>query len=206
MFREILFALGGNIALLAAVSWLIRSILIHYLSKDIETYKQTLKAESDKALIEHDTVFRSLHSKRADIIAHLYTQLVELGKCLNSLNNSLQDQKAKDLSPKISAEESDRLMKYFGPCKDYFDTNKLYFSLDLSNRIDSLLVKCWATGILTSITQDQNISSFPFDLQQALQDFNKDTTPERVSKIVSDFNVAIKDIENVFRTLVGITG
>jgi len=205
MYREVLFALGGNVALLAAVSWLIKSILTHILSKDIETYKQTLKAASDKAIIEHDTVFRSLHAKRADIIANLHSQFVEVGNCLNSVNNNLQNQKSRGLSPEILAEESGQLMKCLSPCLDYFFKNKLYYSLDLSNKIESLLLECIAVATLTAVTQEHDLSSAPFVLQETFDSLDKATIPERISKIVSDFNVTIKEIENTFRTIVGIT-
>jgi hypothetical protein len=206
MYRELLFALGGNISLLAAVSWLIKSVLVHFLSKDIETYKNTLKAASDKAIIEHDAVFRSLHAKRADIIANLHAQFIELGKCLNSINNNLQDQLTKGLPLEISAKQSENLIKCLLPCDDYFSKNRLYFSLDLSNELNKLLIDCWAVQTLSIFSQDLNLSSSLLQIQQAKQNFQKDTLSEQVSKIVSDFNVAIKEIENTFRTLIGIMG
>jgi hypothetical protein len=206
MYKEVLFALGGNVALLAAVSWLIKSMLTHFLSKDIEIYKQTLKAASDKALIEHDTVFRSLHAKRADVIASLHSQLVEVSTCMNSINNNLQDQKRKEVSLEISAEGFNQLMKCFSTCWDYFSKNKLYLSLELSDNIASLLINCMTIAALATVTQEQDLSSMPFDLQDTLQNLDKTDIPEMSSKITADFNAAITEIENAFRTIVGIMG
>ena len=206
MYKEVLFALGGNVALLAAVSWLIKSILKHFLSKDIESYKQTLKAASDKALIEHDTVFRRLHEKRADVVAKLHSQFIEVSKCMNSINNNLQNQKSGGMAREISAEESDRLMKCLFPCWDYFSTNRLYFTLELSDNIDDLLIKCMTVATLAAVTQEQDLSSIPFDFQDALQNIDRNAIPRMTSKLISDFNAAIKEIENTFRTIVGISG
>ena len=127
MYGEMLFALlGGNIALLAAVAWLIRSILKHFLEKDIEIYKQSLKAEYDKALIEHDTMFRNLHAKRADVIAQLYSQFVEIRGCLNSINTELQNQKAMGVvEPEIATGAYNGLERCLSPCWDYFSKSKL---------------------------------------------------------------------------------
>jgi hypothetical protein len=206
MHKEVLFALGGNVVLLAAVSWLIKSILTHFLSKDIEIYKQTLKAESEKVLIEHDTVFRSLHSKRAEVIANLHSQLVEVSNCMNAINNIFQNQKSKGESPEISAERSSQLMKCLLPCWDYFSANKLYFSSELSESIKDLLMKCMSVATLTAVTQEQDISSLPFDFRNALENIDKNAILEVTSKFISDFNKAIKEIEKTFRMIVGITG
>jgi shikimate kinase len=205
MYKEVLFALGGNVALLAAVSWLIKSILTHYLSKDIETYKQTLKAASDKALIEHDVVFRRLHAERAKIIANFYSQLVETVNCINKVNSILQDQKNRGVALEISAEEFDHLIKYWKPCWDYFSKNKLYFSLELSNKIGSLLIHFMTVAMLASVTKKQDLSFLPLDIEEAMQNLDKATIPELTSKLVSDINKTVKEIENTFRTIVGIT-
>lgn len=206
MYREMVFALGGNIALLAAVAWLIKSVLTHFLEKDIEIYKQELKTANDKALIEHDTVFRSLHSKRADVIAQLHTQLVELSGCLNSVNTELQNQKLEGLTPEISIEKSSKISHCLSPCWDYFSKNRLYFSGELSDKIERLLINCLAAGMLTLATQNLDLSSLPFELRKGLQDRDKTDLAERISKIISGFNEAIKEVETSFRTLVGITG
>lgn len=205
MYKEVLFAIGGNVALLAAVSWLIKSILTHFLSKDIEAYKLTLKAATEKALIEHDAVFRRLHEKRADVIAKLYSQFVEVGKCMNSINNSLHDQISKGGSPEISAENSSDLLKCLFPCWDYFSPNKLYFSAELSHKINDLLMKCITVASLAAVTQNQDLSSVPFDFQNTLRSLDKEAIPDMTSKFVSDFNIASKEIEDAFRTIVGIT-
>jgi hypothetical protein len=204
MYREMLFALGGNIALLAAVAWLIRSLTIHFLKKDIEIYKQGLKAAYDKALIEHDTVFRSLHAKRADVIAQLYARFVELGGCLNSVDTTLREQKVKGMPPKISAEEYRRLDSCLSPCWDFFSKNKLYFSSQLSDKISTVLSNSFAVTILAVTTQDRALSSLPIEITKQLTDLDKTEVGKRISKNISEFNETIKEIENSFRTLVGI--
>jgi len=86
--EQLIAIIGGSTVLIGAVAWLTRSIIVHFLSKDIENYKMRLKAETDQKLeelrnsfrmraFEHETRFLRLHEKRAEILAELYKKLVE---------------------------------------------------------------------------------------------------------------------------------
>ena len=43
MTEEIFKFVGGSAVLLAAIGWLLRSIILHSLNKDIEIHKETIK-------------------------------------------------------------------------------------------------------------------------------------------------------------------
>src|SRR5690606_27647479 len=87
-WQTIVLALGGNLALVAVLGWLSKSLISQLLAKDIESFKIALKSESEsaseklrheleKAMIEHQVRFSKLHEKRAEVIAELYSLLVQ---------------------------------------------------------------------------------------------------------------------------------
>lgn len=87
-WQTILFAFGGNAALLAVLGFLGKSILDKLIVRDTKQFESDLKAKSDAAIehlrnelqlktIEHQVRFSQLHEKRAAVIAELYGHLVE---------------------------------------------------------------------------------------------------------------------------------
>jgi hypothetical protein len=94
MVSTILTALGASALALAVIGWLVRSIITHWLSKDIEQFKTTIKYEKDieierlrvelsKMAAEHQIRFQQLHTKVFATIARLYrliaTTQMEMG-------------------------------------------------------------------------------------------------------------------------------
>lgn len=88
VWQTILIAFGGNMVLLAVLGWLAKAIVVQLLTKDIENFKSSLKAEAEIAsqklqhdlqlvTIEHQIRFSKLHEKRAEVIAELYGYLVQ---------------------------------------------------------------------------------------------------------------------------------
>src|SRR5215831_2177738 len=77
---------GGTVVAFAAVAWLARSIITHWLSKDVETYKNQLKAEANVALervrsdlqimaARRNIEYSRIHEKRLEIISELSNKL-----------------------------------------------------------------------------------------------------------------------------------
>ena len=109
MWTEVLKFVGGIAVLLAVVAWLIRSLIRHLLSKDIERYKFDLKREADKELalikaalnieaLTYQIRFSKLHDRRADIIERLYKKIVALetaAACLKAEFHMDEDEELK---------------------------------------------------------------------------------------------------------------
>lgn len=85
-WQELIKYLGGMAIASAALAWLAKQIIVHFLSKDVEAYKVRLKAESDKEieslksqlqLLNQQQLIRysALHEKRAEAIQRLYSLL-----------------------------------------------------------------------------------------------------------------------------------
>lgn len=82
----IISSIGGSAVLFASVAWLVRSIINHTLSKDIEKFKINLKSESEQELLrmhsslqlaefEHQIRFSQLHERLAEAAIDVYGKL-----------------------------------------------------------------------------------------------------------------------------------
>jgi len=89
MYEQILLILGGSGILVTAVAWLIRSLVTHLLSKDVENFKEQLKAanalelerlRSELAIhaLEHEVKFRRIDEKVAKHLNIIYQRLFKL--------------------------------------------------------------------------------------------------------------------------------
>src|SRR5437870_3618397 len=87
VWAEVITFLGGATILLAAVAWLIRSLAVHLLEKDLTTFKQNLINESNKELetlkakleIENarqQIKLSTLQVRRLEFLEELYKRLV----------------------------------------------------------------------------------------------------------------------------------
>jgi hypothetical protein len=96
---EAVAALGGQALFLAAVGWLVKTLVSHRLTNEAEEFKAELQSRADQFKIqlqagadvemerlraflqqvatEHQIRFAKLHEKRALVIAELYSRLVE---------------------------------------------------------------------------------------------------------------------------------
>src|SRR5687767_12726633 len=84
----IIVAFGGNVALLAVLAWLARSLVGQLIAKDLEQFKanlasvsvvaaERLKHELQLSAQEHQVVISKLHERRAQVVAETYSLLVE---------------------------------------------------------------------------------------------------------------------------------
>lgn len=87
-FGKVIAALGGEALFLAAVAWLIKTLVAHRLTREAEAFKvqlesrsaievERLKASLQLVATEHQIQFAKLHEKRALVIADLYPRLIE---------------------------------------------------------------------------------------------------------------------------------
>lgn len=142
---QIITILGGASLLIGAVAWLMRSIINHFLSKDIENYKIRLKAETDQKIeefrtslrmsaFEHEIRFLHLHEKRAEILAELYKRLVDAVSAARifvaPVNLDLDEEGDKNRH-KEAIEKSTSFY-------NYFDIHRIFLSDELCLKIEGL--------------------------------------------------------------------
>ena len=126
----IIASFGGSAILLAAVGFMVKSIINHFLSKDIEKFKKELEL----ATIEHQVRFSNLHEKRALVISKLFELISEAHQLTRSFTSPLgfvgQDKK----------KEFDAALKKSFELSDFADKNKIYFPEDICSDIEELVL------------------------------------------------------------------
>jgi hypothetical protein len=154
VLKQIGIILGGTTIAVAAVAWLARTIVTHFLSKDVEKYKQQLQDAHARAIeqlrndlkmqaLEHEVRFRKMHERQAEIISEVYAGLRELHHACHSFVNPFDSvgEPDKEGKHKIVVETS---RKFY----DKFDPARLYLPPDISAQIDSFFEE------LAKITND----------------------------------------------------
>ncbi len=154
--KQLLTILGGSVAAMAAVAWLIRSLIAHLLSKDIERHKAALQAQSvleleklraelTKQTLEHEVRFRRVDDKVAEVLAKVYRRLFRLyegvSKYVKIVESSSEPSKEEKL--KAVTEANQRFW-------DSFLLNRVYVPPHLYSRVHSLATKL--TGIANDMT------------------------------------------------------
>ena len=87
-----------SLGIAGLVAWLVKSLLKHWMSSDLEKYKanlaaknteeaEQLKSDLRKIAFEHETRFAKLHERRAELIAELYGMLYRAKADFNLLTS-----------------------------------------------------------------------------------------------------------------------
>jgi hypothetical protein len=206
MWREFITAIGGSALLFAVFGFLSRSIINHFLSKDVEKYKIDLRAENERSLeelktslkiiaFEHEIRFSRLHDKRAKIIAELYTRLVGLVHAAEqfvSLFQNPQGPNKLDLF-KIVMDEMEKFMPYF-------EKNRIFLDDSLCGKVDKFL------DVLTKPVYQFLGAIAPEE------ESNVDNTREKLglwfaawNSVKDDVAMARKELECEFRNILGVS-
>jgi hypothetical protein len=88
-WQDLLTTVGGGSGILLAAAWLIRTVLNDKLVRDAKVFETQLKAGADAEIerlkhslemfaVEHQVRFSNLHAKRAEVIAEIYFQMVDV--------------------------------------------------------------------------------------------------------------------------------
>jgi len=203
-FNEIIAAIGGSAVLFAAMAWLTRSVINHFLSRDLEKFKLKLQEESQQELMrlqsslqlvafEHQIRFSQLHERRAKIIAELYSKVVELYRKVSTfvrLYKSLEEAKNK--------ENIKDLWKAADEFQNYFDKHRIYFNKDTCTIIDSFN-EALSQASSNLIVFIQNAPQITLTAKQIWDEWNKSM------KLIEDTVPKIKEsLERSFREILGV--
>ncbi len=165
--------------LISAAGWLTQSIITHRLSKDIENFKTSLR--------EHEIRFSSLHEKRAEVIAELYSHMIDCIESIDLLYPSwapirfLQDQKE---ILKIAYDSSRKLILYF-------DKNRIYFGEEI-------------VAIIENFAKELREHVFIYELYN-IDEESKAKLDDAMKKVKEQIPQAMKVIEAEFRVILGVS-
>ena len=198
-WKEILVAFGSTAILLALVAWLVKSIITHFLSKDVEVYKTKIKSEADQELealkhslrmvsFEHEVRFARFDEKRAEVVAEIYGRLV---KALAAVGDYVRYGVAPGREER--AKESDSALKAF---KDSFDANRIYLEETICVLLDDFYENTFGPAVYFDISI---VSSDPDD-RQSIFDARRESLKQLEGKAVP----IRKALESEFRNILGV--
>ena len=144
MTEEVVKFLGGTALVLAAVGWLVRSLIGHFLSKDVESFKHRLQSESTVELerlrhslrlvaSEHEKQIHLLQERRAEVIAELYARLIEFLGAAESFA-SLAEWKGEPTKEEKAVKLGEKAYEF----RHYFQTKRIFFSEDVCAKVDTV--------------------------------------------------------------------
>lgn len=185
----IIASVGGSAVIVGAVAWLIRSLTVHVLSKDLESFKTKLES----AAYERQVRFAKLHEHRASIIAELYSRLVTLHKSATDFVRWYQSVGNDEKEQHIT-----RLWSAADDFNTYFEKNRIYFDQGTCDKVVSLNdILSRACSVLATFANERealNISD-----QQVFEEWQK------ASNLFDlDIPKVKQTLEDSFRELLGV--
>ena len=180
--------LGNTVILCAMLGWLTRSIIIHWLSKDVEAHKLKLqkdievyKLKLQTAANEYQLRFSNIQEKQIEAITQLHQALQQATIGFQRLK-LLEEQENTAVAKRVTTASFNAMA--------LFRLNELYFEDDLRLKIAELLA-----AICT-------YSSNYHDMKKSVQDTGNF---EEWQKLEPKIQHLLRDLRKEFQRLLGVT-
>jgi len=208
-WNTFLLAMGGQAIVLTVLGWLARSLVTQLLAKDIETFKTKIKTEAEieihkiihdleKQSIEHHVRFSGLHEKRAEIIATLYSLIVQAHMHLEKVldpREFMGDPSKKDQM----ANAYHSVSEFYS----YFNMNKIYLPEYLCNQINSFVQEMYGEYLEYFIYARYTEKTLNDDLRKKWSDegikawkYFQEVVPNAKSALEYEFRTILGDSTN----------
>jgi hypothetical protein len=200
-YQEILATTAIQAVLLAAPAFLARSIILHWLGKDIESFKtmvtangqlmlEEFKAQLAKAGREHQVRFERLHHMRAEAIEGLYEKLVRARYTMERLVLSWDAK---------SVNEFQDAQKEFWQLRLELALKRIYLPEtlceDLNNCIDLMWKPVVAAGVWARSDNEANRQKADAAFEEAQAAINEDgSVPMAIQNLEMEFRRVLGDI------------
>jgi hypothetical protein len=201
MWEIIIGSIGGSAVLFGAMAWLIKCVVIHYLSKDIEEHKVRLKSESEKELLElkstlerflfeHQVRFSKLHARQAEKITEIHEKIYELQWAAADFlrNYPGSDNKERQRYLGIVDKKADEF-------QEYYLKNSIFFSEKICQQINNFIDYIYLSYIPLRIPVETGIESE----ESGLEEWRKAT--DVLKKEIHDITISLKE---KFREILGV--
>jgi hypothetical protein len=202
-WTEVFVKLGGSGLFLAAVGWLIRTILTDRLARDAEEFKTKLQTDADAQMehlktslqmtaLEHQVRFSKLHEKQAEVIAEVYSQVVIVSRnatrfIMTSEGSPIEELRA---NYKATTTDIDKLIVMI-------DTRRIYIPANACELLDKFSRAMGRT--VFSAGAPARFNSQDPRVQQA----NYDALTKAMNVAASDFPIILSELEQEFRRILG---
>lgn len=205
-WQTILFAFGGNAALLAILAYASKTLLEKLITRDTTRFETDLRVKSDSAIehlknelqlksIEHQVRFSRLHEKRADVIADLYGHLVETLWEAESFLSPMEwtGEPSKEEKHRIAM---NKLVEFFR----FFDKNRIYLPEKICGSLEKLALQVRSHVINFGVYirfNDQVLNDHTLEQKEKAWNEGWDAIKNQVP-------LARKLLEDEFRALLGV--
>ena len=134
MWQTIITNVGGTAAIALALGWLVRSLITHYMDKDVDRFRDQLAKEAH----QHNVVFSRLHERRVETVDGIYGRLVLAQAKTEAYLQPLElahPEHVADLR-KAKGEEAVNALESFW---EYSSTNAIWLSHEIENQVNEIL-------------------------------------------------------------------
>lgn len=201
MWKEIIRDLGVFGLGSGALAWALKSIVTHWLTTGLEAKKVELKLSADTTLEqtkaslqannqERIMVQTQLHTKKAEIIARIYSRLCDHRSAAEMLASPFGGDAVKE-------EQRHQEIKAYTEMRDYFRKHKIYLKKDLCVKLDEIMKKI-----------DEIIK--PFHIGKIIKDQGGDVRKyfdawiEASPRLNAEIDPMLELIEDEFREVLGV--
>lgn len=196
MLKEILTVVGSSAVAICAVAWLAKSIITHWLSKDVDLQKAKLKSVADMELERLRVRFSHLHEKRLDAIATLHVQLVDLF-------DSVESNVTPHQGPGFHERRVERVKIFEILTADFlrnFKKQRLYLSKTLCDRLFGFVTEL--NRFNQTFQTEMNLASSPIPRERHGNE--QDVWIKSWTSFNEKFPPVLDALETEFRRLLGV--
>ena len=199
IWREILAGSVGASALVGVVVWLTKSIIANFLTKDIENYKEKIKNSLKIIEIEHETRFNTLHLKRAELIAELYSKIRSVQLTSFSLFDGYILENHELEFPQKEKKKLVEFKKAFRELNELYVKNRIFFREQTCLKIDEMI-----NIISDPVKKIAEFESIPDGIKEDMDEVEEKY--DTIIKTIENYNPkeALTALEEEFRELLGV--
>ena len=199
MIETILATILATAASALLLAYLSRTLLSHWLDKDLASYKANLSAAHARALeeykaavarasIEHQVRFTRLHDRRARIVARVYAKLDQVHLAMREWTRTMRVGQRRDMSKLRDSTLSAR-----NDFLEYYSRNAIWLERDICDAID---------GIISQL--DEPTYNFMVDVDDKGFPNDRKAWLAASEKLTKDVPKVRQAIEKRFRAILGV--
>ena len=206
MISDLLKFVAASTVLLGMVTWLFKSLMAHFLNKDVERYKEQLRTESameverfkhdlQRQATEHQIRYSNLHEEMASTIAETYGKLHTFYRRVLIYLHDLR--LPSELTPEEEEQALNDAEKEFS---NYYERWRIYISPALTDQIDEIAQK-----LRLSIRKEkrrQQIAELGHGYSEST-DEEWDKINDEIDNLYEDLQSLFTNLETEFRRLLG---
>lgn len=198
MIETILATILATVASAVVLAYLSRTLLSHWLDKDVAAYKASLSAEHSRELEqykaslrasnEHQGRFTRLHDRRARIIARVYAKLDQVHLAVREWTRTLRTAQRRDMS-----KLRDNALSARSDFLEYSSRNTIWLDRSICDAIRDIISQL-----------DQPTYDFMIDVDDKGFPNDRKAWLAASEKLTKDIPKAHQVIAGRFRTILGV--